>query len=61
MFVKTRTHPKSITVSRIHAVIFALALFAAVRLPSAQASTPPNTIRLKGVTVDTSAPRPRLI
>ncbi|MCH9001417.1 MAG: hypothetical protein IIC02_02495 [Planctomycetes bacterium] len=55
MFVKTRAHMESITVSQIHTITFTLILLSAVRVPAAQASTPPNTIRLKGVTIDTSA------
>ena len=54
MFVKTRGQLKSIAVSRIHTVIFALVILAAVPAPATQASTSPTTIRLKGVTIDTS-------
>jgi len=54
MFVKTRAQLESIIFSHIRMIIFALILLPAVRVPAAQASTPPNTIRLKGATIDTS-------
>ena len=54
MFVKTRAQLESIIFSHIRTIVFALILLPTVRAPAAQASTPPNTIRLKGVTIDTS-------